>query len=133
MRDRLTVTNYALKMKDLKERIDYFRSQATDLQKEYDEIRFKLLPDAMEEEGLESLRITGVGTVYLTDDINVSLKDKEGAYKWLEDHGFGDIIKPYVFPQTIKAFTKEQINEGNELPEDLFKISPFTRAAIRSS
>lgn len=128
----LTVVDLALKMKGLKDQIDDLAEQKKDLQKEYDMIRFSLLPDAMDDDGLESMRVSGVGTVYLTDDINVSLINKWEAYDWLRDNGFGDMIQPYIFPQTVKAFVKEQIKEGVELPEDKFKVSPFTRAAIRS-
>lgn len=127
----LTVVDLSQKMSELKHQIDALADEKKDLQKQYDLIRFTLLPDAMEDEGVENIRVKGIGTVYLTDDINVSLVDKEQAYDWLGEHGFGDIIKPYVFPQTVKAFVKEQLSEGNDLPEGLFKVTPFTRAAIR--
>lgn len=128
----LSVVNLAQEMKRLKAEIDELGDRKTQLQKEYDQIRFSKLPDAMDEDGIDQIRIEGVGTVYLTDDINVSVVDKDNFYNWLGLEGFGDLIKPYIFPQSVKAFVKEQLAEGNELPEGFVKVSAFTRAAIRS-
>lgn len=128
----LSVVNLAQEMKRLKAEIDELGDRKTQLQKEYDQIRFSKLPDAMDEDGIDQIRIEGVGTVYLTDDINVSVTDKDNFYNWLGSEGFGDLIKPYIFPQSVKAFVKEQLAEGNELPEGFVKVSAFTRAAIRS-
>lgn len=133
MSNELKLINLAMRMKVLKEAIDVKKAELKDLNEEYDLIRMNEIPDVMDETGVGSINIKGVGTVYLTDDMYVSFPDKEAGYGWLEDNGFGDIIKPYVFPQTLKAFVKEQLGDGNEIPEDVFKVTPFTRAAIRSS
>jgi len=127
------VINLAMKMADLKASIDELGEKKKALQKEYDDLRFNQVPDALDEAGVNSINIKGVGTLYTADDLNVSVPDKQATYEWLSENGFGDIIKPYIFPQTVKAFVKEQINEGNELPDDLFKVSAFTRAVIKSA
>lgn len=130
----LKTVNLSIRMKDVKDQIDALADAKKELQKEYDKIRFTELPDAMDDEGVENMRVTGVGTVYLTDDINVSITcEKDYMYGWMDRNDFGDLIKPYVFPQTLKAWVKEQLQLGNELPDDLIKVTPFTRAAIKAT
>ena len=125
------VHSLAQRMKDLKEQIDELGKEKTKLQKEYDSIRFGELPDAMDDEGIEKISYAGIGTVYTQADINVSVKDKVSLYRWLEDEGFGDLITDYVFPQTIKAFVKEQIKKGTVMPSESLTINPITRAVIK--
>jgi len=36
-----------------------------------------------------------------------------------------------VHPQTLKAFVKEQVEDGKPLPFDLFGVHPFSRAKIK--
>jgi hypothetical protein len=38
-----------------------------------------------------------------------------------------------IHPQTLKAFVKEQIAAGTEIPFDVFGIHPFNRAKLKSA
>lgn len=108
----------------------------TAVQKLYDFTRYTRVPEIMEENEVESLQVEGVGKVYLTSDMNVSVKSgmKEDAMDWLVENGFGDIISETVNSSTLKAvIKKEVIGKGKEAPENLFNINPFTRSAIRKS
>jgi hypothetical protein len=127
------VVQLAKEMAALQADIDEAKKGIKDKQKRIDDIRFNQLPDAMDEQGIENLRVADVGTVYITSDLNVSLTDKFAAYDWLQEHGFGDLISDYVFPQTLKAAVKEQIKkrDGVTFPDSLFTVKPFSRAAIR--
>ena len=122
----------AEKYKVLKDQIKALKDQQTELQKEFDEIRLKIIPDLMEEQGVGTVTFKGVGRVQLAGDLNVSIPadKREEAYDWLEKHGHGDIIKPGVHPSTLKGFVKEALREGEELPEDIFRTHLFTRASV---
>ena len=122
----------ASQMKQIKAELEDAKIVASELQKEFDHLRKVTLPEAMEEEGIESVRVSGVGTVQLRSDAYVSIRTgmKEEAYQWLEDNEYGSLIAPYVQPSTLKAFCKEQIKEGVELPDDLFSFEPYTYAVI---
>jgi hypothetical protein len=41
-------------------------------------------------------------------------------------------ISEKVHPQTLKAFIKEQMAEGNTVPFDIFGIFPFSRAKLKT-
>lgn len=99
------------------------------LRKEYDQLRLFDIPNMMAEMDLTSFKGTW-GRCTLTGDLHVSVKDKVGLHEWLKDGGNGSLIVPTVNAQTLKAFCKEQMVNGTELPEKILNISPFTRAVL---
>lgn len=101
----------------------------------FDLLRLKIIPDKLDQEGLSSINIRGVGRLGVTLDCNVSVlaENRAAFYEWLEAEGHGGIIKPYAQPATVKAFIKEQIKEGHKFPDDLVKADPFFRASVTKS
>lgn len=97
----------------------------SEIKQQYDDIRHNMLPQAMATAGLVSDSGTGKfsmqdgSTVSLRNTVHSSVKatDKERFHAWLRSQGLGDIIREAVHPQTLKAFVREQLEEGNELPE----------------
>lgn len=128
----MSVAEIALKMKNVKEQLDAKKKEATELQNEFDALRKHDLPEAMEEAGIESVRVKDVGTVSLRTDAYASIKGgmKEEAYRWLTEQGYGDLIQDFVQSSTLKAFMKEQTLAGVQFPDDLFKFDPYTYVAI---
>lgn len=104
-----------------------------ELQKCFDFIRYVATPEAMDKAEIENIRVEGVGTVYLTSDYNVSIvKDqKEVAYDWLTENGHEDAIIETVNSSTLKSIIKKHLAAGEELPEGVFNVNPFTRAQIK--
>lgn len=100
------------------------------LGKVYDWVRTIALPERMDEEGLETMKVVGVGRVSLTADLHAFIKDKETGYQWLEDHGHGDLVTETVNAASLKALLRRMMRDGQEIPEDIFKVTPFTRASI---
>ena len=101
-------------------------------QKRLDEIRLTELPEAMENAGFEKMTIADVGTVYIRADLFASIPAavKEEARAWLVDNGHGDLISTTINGSTFRAWCKEQIKLGEQLPDNLFKIVPYTMAVI---
>ena len=129
----LTLTEAANLQKRLKNLLEITGGVKTKLQEMYDFMRYTRLPDIMDQNDIESMKIEGVGAVYLTSDMNVSTRagKKEEAIDWLVQNGFGDIVQETVNASTLKAvIKKEVINKGQEPPEDIFNVSPFTRSQI---
>lgn len=122
-------------MKNIKERLDFKKAELKEIQKEYDKMRLEVIPNLMDDEGIEKMSVEGVGTLYLTSDVYASIPavTKRDAWEWLSDNGHGDLITETVNSSTLKAFVKDAISKGEELPEGLFKVTPFTRASIRKS
>lgn len=119
-------------MSTLKEKLDKLRAEKTAIQKEYDYLRLNCLPGAMDEEELDTLTVTGVGRVSLTSDLYASIPagTKPEAWQWLRDNGHGYLIVETVNAGSFKAACKQMIKKGEQIPEDLFKITPYTRASI---
>lgn len=98
----------------------------------YDALRLNVVPKKLEDAGVRSLTVEGVGRVTVTGDIYVSIpaEYKMLAYQHLRDTGHGGLIQDNINPSTLKAFCKTMIKTGEEIPGDLFKVTPFSRASI---
>lgn len=122
------------RMKLLGEQLDDLEDQRKPIQKEYEQLRLELIPSAMAEEDITSIK-GGFGRCTLTSDLYVSVLEgkKQALHSWLEENGHEAMIQPTVNAQTLKAFCKEQMKEGNELPEEVLKVTPFSRAVIYRS
>lgn len=100
--------------------------------KEYDFLRLKAIPTKFEDEGIEVLKVEGVGRVSLTGDMYVSMiKPAFTQFKeWLRDHGSESLVVETINASTLKAAVKQWIKKGEEPPEQFLKVTPFTRASI---
>ena len=128
----MDLTQQILRMKELKMHIDELDDAKKELTKEYDKLRLFDVPNSMAENG-DVRSITGeFGRCTLTADLSVSVLNKPKLHTWLEESGNGPLIVPTVNSQTLKAFTKEMMQKGEDLPEDILKISPFVRAVLYS-
>lgn len=119
----------------LKNDIDDLKKQQTTLQVKFDHLRKFRIPEMMEDMGQETTKLKDVGVISLRPEMYASIPKgmlKE-AYAWLEENGHGDIVKETINSSTLKAFIKEQIKEGETLPEGLFKVEPYMMAAITKS
>lgn len=124
------------KLTDLIEEMDRVRARMDEmdlewkpLQKRYDELRLGEIPAEMAAEDVTSIK-GGFGRCTLQSDLHVSAPNKVKLHSWLEDTGNGDLIIPTVNAQTLKAFCKEQMKAGSELPADVLNVTPFSRAVI---
>ena len=118
-------------MRRIQVRLDELDAEWKPLIKRLDEIRLKEIPDLMSEEGIRTASFVGIGRVQLTSDLYVSIVGpKDEAYGWLISNGYGGVVVDYVHPSTMKAITKEMLQNGKQPPEELFKVSPFMRASI---
>ena len=119
-------------MKAIGEDKDAAEEVLKDINKEYDYLRLSLIPKLFDDRGIANMRLTDIGRVSLTSDIYASIPagKRDEAYLWLSDTGHGDLVSNTVNPSTLKAFLKQMLLKGEEIPEDLFKVTPFTRASI---
>lgn len=122
----------ASRMQKLGDEYDELKAKLSEINKEYDNIRLKLLPDLMAECDIKSITLDGIGRVGTSSDMYVSslAENKENLFEWLRSDGSGDLIQETVNASTLKAWVKERIEHGKNVPENLIKVTPFTRASI---
>jgi len=101
------------------------------------EIETQTIPDLMDEMGLESVALLDGTKLTVKPFVAAHIsKDHEAeAFQWLEDHGYGDIIKERtvvnVHPSTLKAWAKERVESGDNIPDDLFGVYVGRRAVLK--
>lgn len=100
-------------------------------EKAYDRLRFTIVPSFMEDDGITSLTVEGVGRVNVMDDIQCQVADKDGLYDWLREEDMADLIQNTVNAQTLAAALRKRLKEGKPMPpEKAVKVTPITRAQI---
>lgn len=130
--DDLDLTDLARLFVDLRSSLEGRKKESSAIQVIFDDLRKRVLPEKMEEVGIENANLTGIGRVSLRGELYASIvaDKKEEAQEWLIANGHGGMVKPTVNASTLKAFCKEQIIHGEELPETLFNVTPYTMATI---
>ena len=133
--DDMSLVDLISAMSTLQNRKEALEDQLKILNKEFDFLRITKIPTKMEDEGIDRINVTGIGRVSLTADMHVSIKAemKEKFFEWLQDNGRGDLITENVNPSTLKAAVKNMYKSGEEIPELLLNVSPYTRASITRS
>lgn len=120
-----------LNLKELQRRMEIIDAKKKELQAEIDKLRLHEIPNEMSSRDTTSLKGEW-GRCTLTTDISVSVADQIRLQEWLKDNEFGDLIKETVNSSTLKAWVKEQLVAGTELP-GFINISPFSRAVLYKS
>lgn len=124
------IISMARRMRVLQAEKEAMDEQYKALNVELDQIRLKDIPEAMAEAEIRTLTIEGIGRVQLALDCHATIKDKPAGYDWLREHGYDGLITEYVQPSTFKAAVKDALKQGQEWPDDIFSVTPFTRASI---
>ncbi len=115
------LTELAKEMRGLTDEIEVTDAKSKALKARRDEIKNRELPEAMDNAEIDKFSVEGVGTIYLKQMVfsNVRKDDREKWYAWLREMGHEDLIIEYVWPNTQKAFVKEALEDGRELPDFL--------------
>jgi hypothetical protein len=116
-------------LKDAKEAAD---AVAKEINRRWDYVRLALVPTRFEDEGLTNAKLAGVGRISLRGELYASILPgkKEAAFEWLDDNGRGDLVQKAVNSSSLKASMKKMLMDGEEIPEDIFKVTPYTMATI---
>lgn len=127
-------------------------------------LREETIPSAMQELGLEEIKLDTGQKLSVKQDVYAAIpaSSKEQAFTWLEQNGFGGLIKvevtadyrkgeadaamqlfqelqerglqvefgQSVHAQTLKAFLREQLANGTNVPLDIFGARPVWTAKI---
>lgn len=115
------ITELAREMKDIKEALDDMEAKRKSLQARYDEIRKRELPDALATAGLANIRLDTGELFSPRQEVyaNVLAANRPAFHFWMRDNGHGSLIQESINPQTLKAWAREQVENGRELPPQL--------------
>jgi hypothetical protein len=132
MLEDATVTEAAHIMAGLKEQLEDAKAYASAIQKDYDILRKTVLPAKMEDAGLDSMVVTGVGRINVRPEMYTSVikGQNEEAHHWLRENGYDAIVKETVNSSSLKAILKECMKEGTIIPDNVFKVTPYEMATI---
>ena len=130
--EEMNLKELAAQAQQTRYQYDQLKKQSGQLWRELETLQRKWMPDKMEELGIESVRLDGIGTISLRYDAHCTTpaKNKHLLMEWLEAHGHADLINETVNGSTLKAFMKEQMLEGNPIPDDIVKFEPYTLAVV---
>lgn len=143
------------------------KSELADLESIKRQLSSQTIPEIMEEMGVRKLELSNGNEISYKSDIVASVSHDRMALvtQWLEEHGFGDLIKTSVnvqFPRckledaqrleaelikagydasleetvhvmTLKAWLKEQLAAGADIPLDLFGAFQTYKTTIKHS
>jgi hypothetical protein len=130
--DEMSVSQLAAVLRTLKTDLEEIGRLKTEIQKAYDFLSEGVLPDRMDEEGIQTLKIKDVGRLQMTTDIRcaVPAANREPMKEWLIEHGHGSMVSETINASTLKAFVREMMKENKEWPEELLKVTPYSRAVV---
>ncbi len=128
----MTLAQLAATIRKLRDDLDEKSAVKAEAQKLYDQITISIVPERMEEEEVETMKVENVGRLQVKADIRCSCPagNRENLYKWLKEHGHEALVQSAVNSSSLKAFVKEQMKEGNDYPKTLLKIDPYSRATV---
>lgn len=97
------------KQVELTRKIAKLEDQINALKEEYRTINEVTLPALMDEVGLSEFKLSKSNLVVRIKPFYSGKITDEAAYKWLEEHEYGDIIKGAVTVNYPKGFEKEKL------------------------
>lgn len=133
-----SVSELAAQQVRLEKVVSELEEELKERKKELLKVSDELLPNAMENLGLEEFKLADGSTISIKDLIAASIpKDKEAeAFAWLRENGYADIIKNTVscsFGKDEDELAKEALEKLKELgfkPNQASSVHPSTLKAF---
>ena len=120
------LVNLAKELKMNQDKAEALQTQLDSLKTTIENVNQELL-GVMETEKVTKISVKEVGTCYIRSDIHVTTEDKGLLFKFLEANGAGELIKPTIAYQSLKAYTKEMLENEKRLPDG---VEVFTKAKV---
>lgn len=107
----------------MEDAVSRMSSMSSDMNKILSYAREVTMPERMDDDEVKTFTTPGGDRVTRTSRIFASIvpNQTDAAYKWLRDNELGSLIKETVNSSSLAAAAKEQIENGKELPDDIFR------------
>lgn len=115
------LAGYARDLRTLKDRKDSLEEELKEVNEGIRKLAEETIPSYMTDNEIDKISVAGVGTLFTQMKVRAYVKkeDEERFHAWLREQGHDDMIRAYVFPATLAAFAKEQLENGVDLPDYL--------------
>lgn len=152
-----TIIKLAGRLAELEAELKTREEDLKKLKDEIEQVSTKSLPDLMQSLGLTEIRITDGRKIRMSTEYYASIPKirMAAAAEWLRERNMGGIVKekilvnpdykerlvenmvPYtidesIHPSTLRAFVREQVEAGKDLPHDLFGVHVVNQAVVKN-
>lgn len=127
-----TITDLTKELRELTDHVEEIEEQVKIAKKRMQVLKTAAIPEAMDDADIDKITVKGVGTISVKTEVYATIlkEDRERWYQWLRENANADLIVPWVFPGTQKAFIKERIETGQGYP-DFCNVSLIPTATLR--
>ena len=127
----LSLKEMAEQFKLLQTEYEDAKEVAAKIYHEFDFLRKQIIPQIMDDMGLATANIKGVGRIQIGSQLSAKQLDKAGLMEWLRAEGHPDIVAETVNSSTLASFIKHQLAEGEPIPnETIVEISAYEVASV---
>ena len=125
------LTELATELRGLKDRKEAIEADLKSVNKQITALQGGVMPAAMEEADITKYTVEGVGSVHLRDDLATSVlkADREALHEQLRADGHDALVVDHVWPQTLTAWVKEQLENGLSVPDQI-KVTMLPKAIL---
>lgn len=97
--------------------IQELEGRTDELVKKFDKLVGVTIPEMMEASGMDEIKMADGSKVTIKSDVkaSISTERKPAAFDWLEQNGFGGLIKSDISVE----FSREELEAANELVDEL--------------
>ena len=115
-----TCAEYYRQVRETHDAIDDLKKKAYAVMDKY---AMQILPQLFEDENVSTITLASGYRVTIRDVLRASIPadKKPEAYDWLVRNDLGDLISETVNASSLSATARSLIEEGRQLPDDLFK------------
>ena len=112
-----TIFNKADKLKSLKEKKGQLENELKGCSTEIEQVS-RAMADEMISDEIQNINRSGY-CFYIVNKLYASLKGEvePEAYQVFKSHGYGDLIREYIFPQKVQVLCKQFYEDKDKLPE----------------
>lgn len=98
---------------------------------EFELLRKSVLPKVMDDMGLTTANVEGVGRIQVGQQVSAKQLDKAALATWLEEQGHEGMITETINSSTLSSFIRQQIANGDPIPEpDVVEFTTFEVASV---
>lgn len=128
------MVEFARRLAELKDKKAALETSLKDVNRELKSLTETEIPEYMDDNEIDKITVEGLGTVYVQQKLYASVLagDRPALYEHLRETGNEDLIQDWVFPATLTAFCKEQLENGKPVPE-MVKATKIPTAILRRS